>query len=491
MSIPSRAAWLTLTVVALVAGVARAAPTDDWLAACRLDQVTLARSVPARCGRLAVPENRDDPASREIELAVALVPSLNIDPLPDPLVLIAGGPGQSTIEFYLGYQGAFEAVRLNREILLIDQRGTGASNPLVCPDVEAQFEDSSDLDVIARAAELCIAALDGDPRYFTTSVAVRDLDAVREALGYESLNIYGVSYGTRVAQHYARRFPDRLRRMILDGVAYPGLILGPAIAIDAQNALDQMFARCAADSRCSDRFPNLADDFTTLRTQLADEPATVVLPDPRTGSQTEQLLGTAEFGAAMRLLSYSPTTVALMPLLIDEALHNDNLQPLAAQFAMIERQLVSTLNIGMHYAVVCSEDAPFYGEVGDIVQTLSETYLGQQSYDAMAAVCTAWPAGPIDADFREPLAVDTPTLLLSGENDPVTPPIYAEKATEGLSQHQHVVGPAYGHGLAPHGCVPRLMARFLEAEEPLPVDAACVDDLAVMPFFVDFSGPAE
>ncbi len=470
---------------------AGAAPQADWLNACRLDRGVAAPSVAAECGELTVPENPAEPDGTQISLSVAVVPALNINPLPDPLILIAGGPGQSTVEFYLGYQGAFAPVRLNREIVLIDQRGTGASNPLVCPDVARQFDESTDPDVLRTAAEACLAEMPGDARYYTTSVAVADLDNVRRALGYEAINLYGISYGTRVAQHYMRRYPDATRRVILDGVVNTELVLGPGIAIDAQRALDSIFGRCASEGACATRFPNLADDFTNLMATVTDTPETVVLPDPVSGRPVEQTLGALELGSAMRLLSYSPLTSALLPLLIDEAANNANFQPLAAQVQLVESQLEDSINIGMHNAVVCTEDVPFFTDLEALREPLAETYLGAQNVDGLAAICDIWPAGPIDADFKEPLVSDIPTLLLSGEFDPVTPPAYAKRAAEGLRNHQHIVGPAYGHGLAPHGCVPRLLAEFLEAESALPLDASCVDKLSVMPFFVDFAGPAQ
>ncbi|MEM1263444.1 MAG: alpha/beta hydrolase [Pseudomonadota bacterium] len=469
---------------------AQAAPTPrDWLEPCRLNQSAFVPSVSAQCGQLDVPLNPDEPSGATLTLEVAVIPALNINPAADPLVLIAGGPGQSTIEFYLASQNAFAAVRLEREIILVDQRGTGRSNPLVCDTGNDEMMTPETIDEVAAAASVCLDGLNADPRYFTTSVAVRDLDAVRTALGVQAVNVYGVSYGTRVAQHFMRRFPDSTRRVILDGVVHPELVLGPGIAIDAQRALSNLFARCSADSACAERYGDLTNRFASLLETLQAAPVALSLADPVTGEQREFVLGDDELGAAMRLLSYSPLTSALLPLLIDEAA-NGNYQPLAAQVAMVERDLSGMLNLGMHNAVVCTEDMPFYEPDATEDAAIAKSYLGRLNIDSLQAICDVWPAGFIDDDFREPLTSDIPTLLLSGENDPVTPPTYADVAAQQLRQSQHIVGPDYGHGLAGHGCVPTLMAAFLDDEEPLPVEASCVDKLAVMPFFIDYAGPA-
>ncbi|MEM8984623.1 MAG: alpha/beta hydrolase [Pseudomonadota bacterium] len=484
---------MTLGLAALAAAAPsalHAAPTPrDWLEPCRLNQAAFVPSVSAQCGRLDVPKDPVADDSDTLTLEVAVIPALNINPAPDPLILIAGGPGQSTIEFYLAQQSAFAAVRLEREIVLVDQRGTGRSNPLACEAGNEELLSPSTIEGIAAAASVCLETLDADPRFFTTSAAVRDLDAVRTALGIDVVNVYGISYGTRVAQHFMRRYPSATRRVILDGVTYPGMVLGPGIAIDAQRALTGLFDRCAEDTACAARYADLPDRFTTLLSALRDQPVELTLADPATGEPRAFVLGDDELGAAMRLLSYSPLTSALVPLLIAEAA-DGNYQPLAAQVAMIERDLTGMLNLGMHNAVVCTEDMPFYVPDADEDAAIAASYLGRLNIDGLQAVCDVWPAGFIDDDFREPLTSDIPTLLLSGENDPVTPPNYAERAAEGLSQSQHIVGPDYGHGLAGHGCVPKLMAEFLDDEQPLPIDASCVDKLAVMPFFIDYAGPA-
>src|SRR5690606_10197056 len=215
---------------------------------------------------------------------VARVPALAAVPKPDPLVLIAGGPGQSAVDLYLQMRRAFEPVRIERDIVLLDQRGTGRSaDGFRCELTEGTAFDTTAVAELYYAIDGCLAELERDPRFFSTEPAVADLDALRDALGAEQWNLYGISYGTRVAQRYAARFPERVRAMILDGVVPVSMPLGPAIAADAQAALDGIFARCAGEPACAERYPDLPELFDGLRLRLAAGPVSIDVANPRTG----------------------------------------------------------------------------------------------------------------------------------------------------------------------------------------------------------------
>lgn len=455
---------------------------------CRLE-LAGAPAAFAECGLLEVPLDPAEPDGAGFKLFVARIPAVSGSPRPDPLVLISGGPGQSTVDFYLQTRGAFEELRREREIILLDQRGTGRSaDGLVCPtdgeDLALETAAPADLTAIA---ERCLGALEHDPRLFTTSVAVRDLERLREALAVPRFNLYGISYGSRVAQHYLRRYPQHTRALIIDGVVPAGVALGPEIAPLAQQALDAVFARCASSTECAARFGDLPARFGALRERLAADAVDVVVPDARTGASTELRVSMPHLQAVIRLMSYSAPTAALLPLVISEA-HDGNLQPLAAQAGILIESLADSLSFAMHNAVICTEDIPFLAAQDEA--DVGDTYLGTTVIDGIRAVCEHWPAGVLDDDLRAPLRSDRPVLLLSGENDPITPPAYAERAiADGLSNAVHLIGRGQGHGLAPIGCVPRLMRRFLDNPEPDRLDAACLEREPVMPFFLDFNGP--
>lgn len=478
---------ITLGLVAQWPGtLAFAAPME--LEECRISAGPGSQSMKARCGTLRRPLDPDGSEPGEIELRIAVVPALNLTPEPDPLVPIAGGPGQGSVDFYTAYAWAFESVRRNRDILLIDQRGTGESATMNCEFDDALIEGEFSIELTIEYTELCLEQLPHDPRFFTTSVAVRDIEAVREALGYPSLNLYGVSYGSRVAQHFARRYPESTRTITLDGVAPPQLSLGPEIATESQKALDRIFARCAENADCNERFPDIAQTFRRVVTDLRDSSVELQVPDPSTGRLQDLDFGGNELAVAVRLLAYHPNSMALIPLLVDEA-GKGNFVPLGSQFMMTMIAMGDLLALGMHNAVVCTEDVPFYQPDMIDHDGLAASYMGAMQLDALQAICSVWPAGPIDDAFKTPLATDIPVLLLSGDADPITPPRYAEMAAVDLRNATHLVGKHQGHGQVSVGCTPRLIAEFIDTADPSTLDAACLERSFVMPYFLDFSGP--
>ena len=445
--------------------------------------------IKARCGVFERPENPADPESPMLELRVAVVPALSLEPEPDPFVPIAGGPGGASTEFYVNWARAFEEIRRNRDILLLDQRGTGKSARMNCDFGDDVIEGQLSSEETIELTRACVEALPHDPRFFTTSVAVQDLEALRVALGYGPLNLYGSSYGTRVAQHFLRQYPDSTRSVILDGVAPPQVGLGPAIATEAQKALDAIFDRCKESSDCNSQFPGLATAFDDLQRRLAEEPQEVALADPLTGVADSYTFGAMELAGALRLLSYSPGSVALMPLLINEAIEG-NYAPLTAQFVMAATAMSDQLAMGMHNSVVCTEDAPFFTGEAISQEDLESTYIGPIMVDALRDICSVWPAGIIDDEFKTPVATDKPVLLLSGEADPVTPPHFAELALVDMENARHIIGKDQGHGLGINGCLPDITAKFVETASTDDLDDDCLGQLHAMPFFLTFSGPS-
>lgn len=443
-------------------------------------------AVEARCGWLTRPENPDDPEGATIDLRVAVVPALSPNPLPDALTVINGGPGASSIEMYADMAATFSGVRRERDILIVDQRGTGASNPLDCPRLEEADLDQSEA-IVREATLACLEALPGDPRFYTTSVAVGDLEAARQALGYEALNVYGVSYGTRVAQHYARRHVDRVRTLIIDGVAPPAVPLGPNAAINAQRTLSRLFDRCSGEPACAERFPDLAAQLGKLDMRLSEASQPVSVAHPVTGIQTDLEVTHMHLLMTLRMLSYAPETARLLPLIIDEAARNGNFVPLAANALRIERELTGAIRFGMHNSVICTEDAPFFGELD--IAALDATYIGPQQARSLQTICASWPQGPLDDDLREPLTVAVPTLILSGEEDPITPPAYGEMADQALPDSLHLIGAGQGHGVIGRGCLPRLAAEFVDAGTLSGLETACVERLTHPSFFLNLMGP--
>jgi len=477
-----------LATLLVIASMATAAAPDLELSDCRISAGPGYPGIKARCGTFLRPLNPGDPGSEQIELRVAVVPALNLTPEPDPMVPLAGGPGQGAIQLYAATSFAFDAVRRDRDILLLDQRGTGDSARMDCAVDYNVAEGQYSVEQTLEFTKTCLEQLPHDPRYFTTSVAVADLEALRQALGYPSLNLLGTSYGTRVAQHFARRYPESTRTVILDGVVAPQLPLGPEIATEAQRALDEILSRCAEDAACNERFPEVDLDWASLRARLDDAPVDVTLSDPVTGRRESLSFGANELAIAIRLLAYNARSIALIPLLVNEAA-NDNFVPLAAQYQQTVSSLAESLSLGMHNSVMCTEDLPFIDRSTIDFAALEETYIGPLQLEALQAICSIWPDGPIDDGINTPLTTDIPVLLLSGDADPITPPRYADLAAVDLTNARHIIGAQQGHGQSFVGCMPKIIARFVATADPEMPDVSCMDDAFVMPFFLDFSGP--
>ena len=475
------------------AGWARAAYAENTatvlLTECRLEHPLHLTSIAARCGTLRVPEDRDHPQSGSIVLKVAVVPALNRRSTEAPMFLLAGGPGQSAMQVYVALNSAFARINRNHTIVLLDQRGTGNSSQQTCEYPEEWQQPADPMPALRKATADCLAKLGQRVRFYTTSIAVRDLDEMRAALGYEQIDLYGASYGTRVAELYMRRYPARVHAVILDGVTYPEQIIGVETPQDGENALNLVVARCRQAPDCAATYPDLQQDLESLLRQFGPQKVMVTIDDPNSGLPLEIEFNHRILSSALRFLSYSAMQASLLPALIHGAVHG-KLRPLASQSIMNARQIGDQLANGMQYSVICSEDEPFFAAADADRAAMARTYQGTELVDALQEICKLWPRGPVDADLHAPLHSDIPTLLLSGEADPVTPPADAERAAVGLTRHRHLVLKGEGHGQLNTGCVPRLMADFLDSAVPDKLDATCLDQHSPEPFFLSMTGPA-
>jgi pimeloyl-ACP methyl ester carboxylesterase len=494
-----------LLVIVLLAGMVGCTSTDSQAATqqpaanesatpgiamedCQLSPPGSPLRMPARCGKLAVYEDRAEGSGRQIELNIALIPAVSRNPAPDPLFFLAGGPGQAATETFPQLSFAFNRINQKRDIVLVDQRGTGRSHPLTCPQTEEMKKnDAPDFTPLLKA---CLASLDANPALYTTSIAMDDLDQVRDAMGYEKINLYGVSYGTRAALTYLQQHPSHVRSLILDGVVPQQAALGLNVARDAQRALDLAFERCAAQTDCAQAFPDPSADFNSLLSQLQNDPVDVSLPDPTSGQMTEVNFTPEKLGSAVRLLSYAPETAALLPLLVHTAQVRQNFGLLAAQYLVVAGQLTSSINDLMGYSVLCAEDVPFIN-AQQAKQANAGTYLGDQQTDELFKICQVWPRGAIPAGFKNPVRSDVPVLLLSGEADPVTPPSNAQEVAQTLPNSLLLVASGQGHNVIYRGCLPVVAADFIEKGSLQNLDTTCVQEIQATPFFVNFNGPSE
>lgn len=433
--------------------------------------------VDAQCGSVAIPEDPSNPEGRKITLSVAVVPAISRSPEPDPLVILVGGPGQSAIETFPAIYSTVFRIHEERDIVLIDQRGTGESNPLRCLDPAA--DETLEEEQVIALLQACPDKLDADLRFYTTDIAMLDLERVRALLGYETVNLFGVSYGTRAALTYLKMYPERVRTMILDAVVDPGFVLYVNAARDGRNALDLFFARCQADQACRTTFPSLRTEFDAILQRLEAAPLEVTIPHPVTGRSLDLEVTRRTFTNIIFNTLYSPDLVAMLPMAIHQAYTEENFAPLISQAYVVDAGVYD----GMFYAVACTEDAPLISAPAE-----AESLFGENA-QAFVKVCSAWPKGEPAPVVRAPVDSDVPVLMLSGEADPITPPRHAEQLAASLSNSIHLVFDDMGHGNSASQCTAKILDRFIESASVADLDTGCVESVEPPPFFVDFSGP--
>jgi pimeloyl-ACP methyl ester carboxylesterase len=491
-----RRLWPGLSLVSLALILTACANQPDSpsiptipLTDCQLTYPGVSIPIQAQCGKLTVLEDRQAGTGRTIDLNLAVLPAISRSPEPDPLFFLTGGPGQAATESFVALAGSFERIRQKRAIVLVDQRGTGQSNPLDCPDSpEASGEEAADRAAMEEWLRACLTNLDADPALYTTPLAMQDLDNVRQALGYEKINLYGLSYGSRAALTYLKMYPERVRTVILDGVVPQDEALGLEVAPDAQRAMDLLFARCEADEACRQAFPDLPGKFQQLMTGLEEGPLTVNFIHPVSGAQEAEPFTAPELAATVRLLSYTPETAALLPLLIHTSASEGRYDLLAAQSRLVSEDLSESISFGMNLSVLCAEDFPFM-DLSSAERAARGTYLGNIQYEELEAMCAIWPRGQVPADFKEPVEGNTPVLLLSGEADPVTPPQNALQVAETLPNSLALTAAGQGHNVILRGCMPQIAYEFIQSGSTQNLDTTCVEQIQPSPFFLTFSGP--
>jgi len=418
-----------------------------------------------------------------------VLPALARHKKPDPVFFLAGGPGQSAIELAGPIKRLLARLGNRRDVILVDQRGTGRSAPLKCDEPAPTSTVLEQIHPALQAGRLgeCRQALmklpHGDLRHYTTRLAAADLDAVRQALGAAQVNLVGVSYGTRVALDVLRQFPTTVRRVVLDGVAPPDMVLPQASATDTQATFDALFAACRAEAVCHARYPALRDDWNSLLSSL---PRPAQLPHPLTGKSESVTLTRDMLLTMVRVPLYMPVLASALPAAIHDAALG-NFVPLVGLAAAVGGARKGAVAQGMHFSVICSEDVPRTAGPG----APAAADFGEGLAPLYRAVCKDWPRADITADFyslpRSPAAV----LLLSGGLDPVTPPRHAERVALSLGAlARHEVVPNAGHGLLSLACVRDGVFRFIDAPndaEALQVPMDCAQGIPRPAAFVPFA----
>lgn len=440
----------------------------------------------AECGELILKENPADANSSDISVAILRLPAISPVANADPLFLIQGGPGGSSIDMASQIHSFFADVRKNRDLIFVDQRGTGKSNPLRCeqatPD-DLTLPETQQTEKYIALMKNCAEKYQHNAAFYTTVYAVQDLDAVRVALGYEKINLWGGSYGTRVALEYARRYPQQARTIILDGVAPVGIALPKYFARDAMAALVAVNNECLAQTDCAAEFGNIVHKADTVLQRLnaiqaSGAPLEISYEHPR-NQQTETLkLTPRTFSSLLFMSLYSRDLTVLLPRAISFAERED--YRLLAALSALSTEQTQQMNIteGMRYSVICNEDWPQLS-AADIEH--SEAFFGIKFVKEMHSICTLWPKAELPEDYWQPIKSDVPALLLSGKHDPVTPEFWAQAVAQNLSNATTLSAAGGNHSISSEGCVPQLIAQFIERASMQYVNAQCIGNIRPLP----------
>lgn len=481
---------VALTVLfAFLAVPGLAQPTRLQLQPCKLPSWT----EEVKCGKYEVFENRTTKQGRKIALRVVVLPALNATPAPDPVFYFSGGPGSSSVETIIRAGKTYLAeLRQNRDLVFIDQRGTGESNPLNCNlygdknEMGTYFTEVFSLEKL----RVCQAELEkiADLKQYTTVNAIADFDEVRTALGYDKINLYGGSYGTQAALYYLRQYPERVRTATLMGTAPPDYKLPLPVPQSVQHALDLLFADCAADAKCSAAFPTLKDDFAAALKQLEKGPVSFETANPFSGKLQKVTMTRAAFNEHVRVLLYSPDAARWLPLVLSFAANGD-FRLFATVAHQTFRQIEDAIARGLHFSVVCAEDVPFITNQ-EITAAIASTFYGDARIQAYRKACEFWPSEKAKASLIAPVKSDVPVLLISGELDPVTPPSIAAAALPYLPNGKHVIIRNTAHAFS-FPCVNDLVAAFITKGSAKELDTSCVQQIKRPSFMTldDFAAP--
>ncbi len=438
--------------------------------------------VDALCGNFEVFENRTTRAGRRIHLNIVLLPSTNPKPMPDPLFYLAGGPGGAAT-VYAG-EAFMNNLRRNRDVVLVDQRGTGQSNPLNCPspgsrdDMRGYFgEPLSSEQIRACRAELEKTA---DLTMYTTSIAMDDLDDVRVALGYDRINVYGGSYGSTTSLVYLRQHGQHVRSVAIFGVAPPSAKIPLSFSKGVQDAVNRLIADCASNSTCNGAYPDVAGDLKKVLQQFDKGPVEVEATNVYTGVSQKVLVHRDAFVDGIRQLLYSPNATAALPALFHLGA-GGNLGPLVGTMFQVISQIDSRIARGMQLSVICAEDVPFITSE-EIKTTSANSFYGDARVRPTVRACAEWPRMKVSESFLEPVKSDVPVLLVAGALDPVTPPWLAEIVAKTLSRSRLVVVRNATHNS--YECIENLIADFIDKGTTEGLDVSCIEQIKRPPFTI-------
>jgi pimeloyl-ACP methyl ester carboxylesterase len=451
------------------------------------------------CGTHEVFEDRDSGSGRRLSIHLAVMPALRRTIEPDPLFILAGGPGQGARGFAAVAARYFKTIRRTREIVLVDLRGTGASGSLDCPRDDDEMALVTGFFLDTTAVTRCRERLTADPRHYTHANALADLDEIRERLGYARINLWGGSWGTRAALLYAMTYPHAVRSVVLDGAVSMSMEFPRTVAHDADRAFERLLSACERDPACREAHANARGEFAALLASLDDGSKTAVDParsparvtstrdirHPRTGVPTPVTLSRDAVAEIIRVALYTPADAARVLQIIEHAAAGD-FGPLVAEAVRSASWSTDDMAIGQSMSVLCSEDLPLVADV-DFAREAAGTFLRSSYADAWRRRCQQWPRGEGLVIERHATSI-APALILSGAHDPVTGPDAGEAMAQHFPNHHHIVVQGAAHNTSFSGCVPDLIAAFITRRSIGPLDDGCATRIGWPPAVVSDAG---
>jgi pimeloyl-ACP methyl ester carboxylesterase len=438
---------------------------------------------PVTCVTIEAPRDYDRPESGMVQVTAVVVPASTGRPSPDPVVLLSGGPGQSASSLAGLLPALVSEARKSRDVVLFDLRGTGLSEPLNCPGMEQvgvlNGSDSTGdaLTQMEQFAKRCLAQYGDQARNHTSREAVEDLELFRKAMGYPALNLWGGSFGTRVAQHYVRAYGQYTRSVVLDAAAPVGLSVLASGSKTPDLAIEAVISLCEKDAACAKRFPSFRADLAAILARADAGPVTGVAADPVTGRPGQYRLDRLGIGNAVRVALYGKTTTELLPFVVTEAA-KDNWAPI---LGMMSEALDETLSMGTQFSMLCAEDWKQADGLAPAERTgrlMKDAY-----YRFFSPACAIWPIDQLPAEMFKSFKSDVPALVISGGYDPVTPPELGEQAAAQFSKGSHLVVPNGFHTNSTSRCVARIVGRFIETTVA-PAKDECVTRMPSPHFFM-------
>ena len=437
-----------------------------------------------KCGKLEVLENYEKKDGDKIIINFVVLPAIDNSDNKTPLMFLAGGPGQAAAELAAGLRRVFNEVRKTRDLILVDQRGTGQSHPLQCEEtIEQDIYSITPEEFSAQDIKDCLATFSGDLSQYNSENAIRDFDAVREALGHKQINIYGGSYGTRAGLVYMRMFPDSLRSVILDSVGPIEVPIG-LFGQSSARSFNLLLENCKKEASCQSAYPNLENEFNILKDRLKAKPAQVNIAHPRLGTQTKFVISASKLIGTLRMQLYSVGTRSLVPLVIHQA-YLGNYMPLAGLVAQTDGG--QGIYLGLLFNITCNEDFPRIS-AEQFEQDANNNFGEGDSHFGFKMVCPVWPQYRPSEAFYQTVTADIPTLILSGNLDPVTPPSNGEHSAKSLPNNHHIIIENASHTVAMTTCASDIIDEFLTTLQPKALDESCLEEVPSESFMTNLNG---